>query len=141
MNNMKTVLLFGTFDFLHSGHIFTFEEAKKLGDILVVSVARDSAVENIKGKKPLHAEEERLALVKHIDIVDDAFLGDEEQSVYSFFAEFVPDVIALGYDQDALKADLETFLKARRIATSYITLPAYKPEQMKSSKIKESFGI
>ncbi|PIR75282.1 MAG: FAD synthase [Candidatus Magasanikbacteria bacterium CG_4_9_14_0_2_um_filter_42_11] len=138
---MKTVLLFGTFDFLHSGHIFTFEEAKKLGDKLVVSVARDSAVEKIKGKKPLHAEEERLALVKHIDIVNDAFLGDEEQSVYSFFSEFVPDVIALGYDQDALKVDIETFLKEHNITATCLTLPAYKPEQMKSSKIKESFGI
>ena len=85
MNNMKTVLLFGTFDFLHSGHIFTFEEAKKLGDVLVVSVARDIAIETIKGKKPLHSEEERLALVNHINIVEDAFLGDEKLGVYSFF--------------------------------------------------------
>jgi len=138
---MKTILLFGTFDFLHSGHIFTFEAAKKLGDTLVVSVARDAAVEQIKGKRPLHSEEERLALVKHIDIVDDAFLGDEEQSVYSFFSEFVPDVIALGYDQDALKADIEQFLSGHNIDATCVTLPAYKPEEMKSSKIKESFGI
>ncbi|HBB37712.1 MAG: Cytidylyltransferase [Candidatus Magasanikbacteria bacterium GW2011_GWD2_43_18] len=138
---MKTVLLFGTFDFLHSGHMHTFEEAKKLGDTLIVSVARDKAVETIKAKFPLHSEEERLNLVRHIDIVDDAILGDEEQSVYSFFDKFIPDIIALGYDQDALKEDIETFIATHDYATTCVTLPVYKNGDMKSSRIKETLAI
>ena len=141
MNNMKTVLLFGTFDFLHSGHIFTFEEAKKLGDVLVVSVARDIAIETIKGKKPLRSEEERLALVNHINIVEDAFLGDEKLGVYSFFEKFFPDIIALGYDQDALKEDVETFIVEHKYMTKCVTLPAYKNGETTSSKIKESLAL
>ncbi|EKD68199.1 MAG: Cytidylyltransferase [uncultured bacterium] len=141
MSNMKKVLSFGTFDFLHSGHIFTFEKARKLGDTLIVSVARDRAIKKIKGKNPLHTEDERLALVRHIDMVDEAFLGDEELGVYSFFKKFVPDIIALGYDQPELKKDVEAFIATNEYHTICITLPPYKNGKTKSSTIKKSLGL
>ena len=138
---MKTVLLFGTFDFLHSGHLHAFQEADKLGDRLVVSVARDSAIDKIKGKAPIHSEHERLALVNHIEIVDIAFLGDKELGIYSFFEELQPDIVALGYDQDGLKRDLEIFIKEHEYNSTIVTLSIYKEGEIKSSTIKTKLGL
>jgi FAD synthetase len=138
---MSTVLLFGTFDFLHSGHLHAFLGAKKHADKLVVCVARDSAVTEIKGTAPIHFEEERLALVQHIDIVDSACLGDTAQGVYSVIGEVNPDVIALGYDQHELKQSLTTFLAERGLSIPLVTLGAYGQGQMKSSTKKASLGL
>lgn len=140
-SNMNTVLLFGTFDFLHSGHLYAFEEAKKLGETLIVSIASDVAVEKIKGKKPIHLETERLELVQHIDIVDSAFIGDNELGVYSFFSEVQPDIIAVGYDQKELQTDLQIFLKKHGHKTQLILLPIYKEGKTKSSSIKADLGL
>ncbi len=138
---MKTVLLFGTFDFLHSGHLHAFQEAKKLGEKLVVSVARDAAVKSIKGKVPIHKEQERLSLVQHIDVVDEAFLGDEELGVYSFFNELKPDIIAVGYDQEGLREDIQKFLKVNNGNANIVMLSIYKDGKTKSSSIKTTLGL
>lgn len=138
---MSTVLLFGTFDFFHSGHLHAFLEAKKHADKLVVCVARDVAVKAIKGTTPIHRETERLALVQHIDLVDTAILGDEDQGVYSVIANFHPDVIALGHDQQALETSLSAFLATHGQRIPLVTLSAYGDGQSKSSTIKARLGL
>ncbi|HEY4500387.1 MAG TPA: adenylyltransferase/cytidyltransferase family protein, partial [Candidatus Paceibacterota bacterium] len=50
---MKRVMVFGTFDILHPGHLYFLRAAKKLGDYLIVSLARDVNVRKIKGRKAL----------------------------------------------------------------------------------------
>ena len=47
---MTKVMVFGTFDYLHEGHKDFFRQAKQYGDELVVVVARDETVKQIKGK-------------------------------------------------------------------------------------------
>lgn len=66
---MKTVLVTGGFDPLHSGHIEYFKEAKKLGDRLVVGVNSDDWLTRKKGKPflPFH---ERVAIIKELKMVD-----------------------------------------------------------------------
>ena len=61
---MKKIMVFGTFDVLHKGHINFFKQAKKHGDHLLVVVARDKTVSLIKGIKPHYDEKERLKSVK-----------------------------------------------------------------------------
>ena len=73
---MKTVMLFGTFDIIHHGHISLLRQASKLGDRLVVVIARDKTVLRIKKHLPLHSESERLQLLSHLDLIDDVMLGD-----------------------------------------------------------------
>lgn len=138
---MKTVLLFGTFDFLHSGHLHAFKEAKQLGETLMVSVASDAAVKSIKGQAPIHTQDERLALVRHIDVVDEAFIGDEALGVYTFFKQSIPDVIALGYDQQALQEDIEQFMKENQINAELALLSTYNDGKTKSSTIKTALDI
>ncbi|MEW6069921.1 MAG: adenylyltransferase/cytidyltransferase family protein [Candidatus Thermoplasmatota archaeon] len=106
---MVRVMASGVFDILHPGHIYYLEEAKKLGDELVVVVARDSTVRKCK-HEPITNEKMRLAMVSALKPVDKAVLG-YEGDVYRIVQELKPDIIALGYDQawdeEKIRADLE----------------------------------
>ena len=134
---MKTVLVFGTFDFLHAGHMHLLHEARNLGKRLVVSIARDNIVKEIKNIDPIHDEEERKALVEVLEMVDEVVLGDEELSSYQVLERVQPDIIALGYDQMALKEDLEK----HEVNAELIVIGAYKPAERKSSAIKRAMQI
>ena len=57
---MKKVIVFGTFDVVHQGHIHMLKEAREYGDFLIVVVARDDIVCEIKGKKPTNNEDKRF---------------------------------------------------------------------------------
>lgn len=138
---MKTVLIFGTFDFFHIGHLHVLQEAKKHGDRLVVSVARDTIVEQIKGKKSIHDEKERLQIVRSISLVDEVVLGDKTMSTYKILKKVEPTVIALGYDQTKLKQDIEQFLKVTGKNIELIVIEPYGKDGRKSSMIKSALQI
>jgi len=132
--SMKTVLVTGTFDFLHRGHLSFFEQAKRYGDHLTVIVARDSTVKKIKGRASVHHEKERLALVKSIRIVDHAVLGDRVDP-YKIIARLRPHVICLGYDQTHTFArGLAAALKLRHLTTRIVTLKPFHQKRLKSTK-------
>ena len=60
----KVVLTNGCFDILHSGHVYLFEQAKTLGDVLVVAVNDDASVRRLKGRsRPIFPLEERLEVL------------------------------------------------------------------------------
>ena len=93
---MVKVMATGTFDLLHLGHIYYLKEAKKLGDRLAVVVSTDSTVRRLK-HEPVNHEQIRLNLIKELKIVDEAYLGHEDD-IYEIVKEIKPDVIALGFD-------------------------------------------
>jgi len=91
------VLVGGTFDIVHPGHIEFLKEAAKRGLVYVV-VARDQNVKKIKGRSPIMNEKDRLAVVSAIKYVYKAFLGDESDFLKPI--EVIrPDIIFLGPDQ------------------------------------------
>jgi len=94
----KRVLVAGTFDLLHPGHVHLIEEAAKLGKVIVI-VGTDAIVEKIKGHKPVIPEDQRLFMVQHIRGVDQAVLGHETLDFTEIIAEIAPDIILLGPDQ------------------------------------------
>ena len=67
---MKVVLVTGGFDPLHSGHISYFEEAKKLGDKLVVGLNSDEWLTRKKGL-PFMPLKERKIIVQNLKMVDE----------------------------------------------------------------------
>lgn len=108
------VLVAGTFDILHPGHIYLLEEASKLGDVYVI-IARDRNVEKLKGSLPVFNEEERKAIVESIRYVKKAVLGDTG-NFFRPVLEIDPDIIFLGPDQNEkwVRTELElNGLKAR----------------------------
>ncbi|MBI2648807.1 MAG: adenylyltransferase/cytidyltransferase family protein, partial [Thaumarchaeota archaeon] len=95
---VRVVMIGGAFEIIHPGHIHTVREAKKLGDVLVVVVARDKTVSKNKGRNPITREDLRVELVSSIKNVDAAVLGGEG-SIYDTLERVRPDIVALGYDQ------------------------------------------
>ncbi len=102
----KRVLVFGTFDGLHPGHLFFLRSAKAQGTVLLVAVARDAHVILLKEKRPTTTEMKRLAAIKQLAFVDEAYLCDEELGTYSIIVTAKPDMIVLGHDQQAMEKDL-----------------------------------
>jgi len=91
------VMATGVFDLLHPGHLSFLQEAKKLGDELVVVVARDSTAKRFK-HTPITTEAIRLEMVAALKPVDRAILGNEGD-IYDILSDLRPDVVALGFDQ------------------------------------------
>ena len=88
----------GVFDLLHIGHLHYLEEARDMGDELVVVVATDETVRQRK-HSPIMPEEMRRELVAALKPVDRAVVG-HSGDMFRIVEELQPDVIALGYDQE-----------------------------------------
>lgn len=131
--SMKTVMVFGTFDGVHPGHEHFLSEAKKLGDRLIVCIARDTIVKELKGRIPKRPEIERREALAEDSSVDQVVYGDRELGSYRIVEEIAPDVIAFGYDQTAFREDLERWLSAQRKKTETVTITSLRPDIYKSS--------
>ncbi|MDH4358855.1 MAG: adenylyltransferase/cytidyltransferase family protein [Candidatus Berkelbacteria bacterium] len=126
---MKKVIVFGTFDPLHKGHINLFKQAKGLGDYLTVVVSRDESIKKSKKRDSRVPQTKRLEALRKIDIIDKVVIGDFPGK-YSVLEKERPDTIALGYDQiipQTLKDKLKDYI--------IIRLKPYKPGIYKSSKL------
>ncbi|MEK7213418.1 MAG: adenylyltransferase/cytidyltransferase family protein, partial [Patescibacteria group bacterium] len=130
---MTKVIVFGTFDIIHEGHLHLFKQAREYGDFLIVVVARDMVVCEVKGKSPQFDENTRLKNVMALNIADKVRLGCVEDR-YQAIAEEKPDIVALGYDQrafvDRLAEEIDEHVQIVRLAP-------YLPEIYKSSKLKQ----
>jgi cytidyltransferase-like protein len=73
-NTPKKIFVSGCYDMLHSGHVAFFEEASQLGD-LYVGIGSDKTVYELKGRKTINNEQERLYMVKAIRYVKDAWVN------------------------------------------------------------------
>ncbi len=120
------VLLFGTFDDLHPGHLFVLHEAAKRGEVSVV-VARDQNVLRFKGLPPLHGEEVRIRAVTEAFPGATVMLGDENDFLAPVRCVH-PDLILLGYDQQ-----LPPGVRDSDFPCPVERLPAFEPEKHKSS--------
>ncbi len=95
---MVRVMASGVFDLLHIGHLHYLEEARDMGDELVVVVATDETVRQRK-HSPIMPEDMRRELVAALKPVDSAVVGHTGDP-YRIVMELRPDIIALGYDQE-----------------------------------------
>ena len=91
------IMVFGTFDGIHKGHLNFFKQARNLSKnpFLIVSIARDKNVKRIKGIETILNEKKRLVLVKRIKKVNKVVLSD----VRDYLPHIIktrPEIIALG---------------------------------------------
>lgn len=130
------VMAFGTFDNFHPGHLSYLVQASRLGEELIVVVARDVNVFRLKGHKPLENEKLRLQnvqlAIKKITINSQAVLGSLSQQ-FSFLQKYQPDIIALGYDQKIDIDKLKNEIKKAGLTCSLQRLKAYQANRYKSS--------
>lgn len=137
----KVVLASGVFDLLHLGHVRFLEEAKKTGGEnaeLIVIIAKDSTVEQNKGRKPIMPEDQRRALVESLKVVDQAVLGFENLSIGEVIEKIKPDIIALGYDQEMMVAKVQDYICAHKLAVKIVKIGKFGEDALdSSSKIRQ----
>lgn len=134
-----TVMVFGTFDCLHPGHEYLFQEAKKHGDQIIVIVGRDNTVTKVKGNEPTFNERSRLKTIKKLEYIDKAVLGHKTNRHY-VIEKYRPDVICLGYDQYTFTELLQKKLIELKLDCKIVRLSAYQPNKFKSSLIKLNYS-
>ncbi|WP_456329656.1 adenylyltransferase/cytidyltransferase family protein [Archaeoglobus sp.] len=142
MEMKRRVVATGTFDIIHPGHVTFLREAKKLGDELIVIVAREK---NVRHKpKPVVPEEQRRRVVEAIKYVDKAILGDEED-MFRPIMELKPDVIVLGHDQHFDEEWLKEEFKKRNLNCEVVRIKVKEECPLCSShkiieRILEKYG-
>ena len=94
----RIVFTNGCFDLLHIGHVRYLEEAKALGDVLIVGVNSDTSVRKLKGpQRPILPEEERTEILSGLGCVDYVTLFGETDPL-KLIASLHPDVLVKGGD-------------------------------------------
>ena len=95
---MVKVMASGVFDIIHTGHISYLEQAKSMGDELVVVVASDNTVRKRK-HEPVTPAAMRVKIVSSLKPVDVAVIGNDGD-MFAILEELRPNIIVLGHDQD-----------------------------------------
>ena len=131
------IMVFGTFDGLHLGHLNFFKQAKKLAKNakLIVSIARDKNVFLIKKSKPRLNENKRFALFKKSKLVDEVVMSGVKNYI-SHIKKIRPDFIALGYDQRAYVKNLKKDLKKAGLYTKVFRMKPFKEKIYKNSLLR-----
>ena len=104
---MKKVFVSGCFDLLHSGHIEFLREAAQFGE-LYVGIGSDKTVYNLKGRKTINTEQERLFMVKSIRYVTDAWINSG-QGLMDFSPELIklkPDILFVNDDGHSVEKEM-----------------------------------
>lgn len=108
-NGEKVVFTNGCFDIIHAGHVGYLQDARALGDRLIVALNDDSSVTRLKGEgRPINPIERRMAVVAGLEAVDWVVSFDED-TPFSLLQECIPDVLVKGGDyaiSEVVGADL-----------------------------------
>jgi len=115
----KTVVFTnGCYDILHPGHIQLLEEARSMGDVLIVALNTDASTRRAKGpSRPINPEQDRAGLIAALAAVDAVTLFDEE-TPRELIAALLPDVLVKGADWSHFVAGREEVEAAGgRVAT------------------------
>lgn len=96
--NKKIIFTNGCFDIFHIGHKRFLEEAKKLGDILIIGLNSDDSVRRLKGKKrPIIPQKERAEILSSLDFVDYIVFFSEDLPL-NLISKIKPDIHVKGQD-------------------------------------------
>lgn len=102
-NSKKVVFTNGCFDILHVGHVKYLQQAKSLGDLLVVGLNSDSSVKILKGDtRPVQNEQDRADILAALNCVDFVVLFSEETPL-ELIKIVKPDILVKGGDWEISK--------------------------------------
>jgi D-beta-D-heptose 7-phosphate kinase/D-beta-D-heptose 1-phosphate adenosyltransferase len=131
---MTTVMVNGTFDILHPGHVALLNTARSYGDYLVVAIDTDRRVTELKGpQRPVNDQNFRRVMLSNLKAVDIVVLFDNEQELADIIKTYKPDVYVKGSDW---KKDTQS------LAHKYCKEVIYydRIEEYSSTKIIESIA-
>ena len=122
----KTVVFTnGCFDLVHPGHIRLLEQARALGDILILALNTDASVRRYKGpNRPIVNQQERAAVACALEAVDAVTLFDED-TPRELLAALLPDVLVKGADWNHFVAGREEVEQAGGKVLNLALEPGY----------------
>ena len=100
----RVVFTNGVFDLLHPGHIRYLQQARALGDLLIIGLNSDASVRRNKGpERPINTEEERAEILAALECVDAVTVFDEDTPA-DIITAIQPDILVKGADwaEDAI---------------------------------------
>lgn len=104
----RIVFTNGCFDIIHVGHVRYLNEARSLGDVLVIGLNADSSVARLKPDRPIVGEADRAEVLAALEAVDFVTLFDED-TPYELISLLRPDVLVKGGDwrrEDIVGSDI-----------------------------------
>lgn len=137
---MKKVLVGGCFDLLHYGHIRFLDEAKKLGDVLVVALESDENVRKMKGDgRPIHTQQQRKEMLEALTCVDEVISlppMNNHQEYYDLVTKVRPQIIAIT-EGDPLETNKRE--QAAKAAAQLVVIP--KVPTPSTSQLAKLLGL
>ena len=94
----RIVFTNGCFDLLHVGHIRYLQQARRMGDLLVVGINSDESVRRLKGpSRPMQPEQDRAEILAALECVDYVVSFDQDTPI-AVIERLRPDVLVKGAD-------------------------------------------
>jgi len=94
----RVVFSNGCFDLLHPGHITYLQDAKALGDILIIGLNDDASIRRLKGEaRPINALQDRAMMLAALKPVD-AVVAFSEDTPFHLISALLPDILVKGGD-------------------------------------------
>ena len=95
------IIVNGTFDILHRGHIELLEYAKGLGEFLLVCIDTDRRVTELKGEgRPINNQADRAFMLQGLKCVDAVWTFDSEEDLERICEMYQPDIMVKGSDYE-----------------------------------------
>lgn len=133
----RIVFTNGCFDVLHRGHVNYLNEAKRLGDVLVVAVNSDESVARLKGPdRPVNGVTDRTAVLAGLSCVDHLTVFDEDTPA-ALLERLRPEIYAKGGDH---RAELLTETGVVRSYGGQVRILSYLPDRSTSAVISRIRG-
>ena len=125
---MKKVFVSGSFNVLHAGHIRFFRDASALGDYLIVSFPPADLLWKLYDKKSLLDDDDKLALLRSLQMVDEVVLSTDDDVELSFRSAFLtakPDILAVTTDDQYKEAKKRL---CEETGAEFVVLEKSRPE-------------
>jgi len=96
---MTTVMVNGTFDVLHPGHVALLNTARSYGDYLIVAIDTDRRVKELKGEqRPINNQYDRRIMLANLKAVDIVEFFDSKEELIELMKQYRPNVYVKGSD-------------------------------------------
>jgi D-beta-D-heptose 7-phosphate kinase/D-beta-D-heptose 1-phosphate adenosyltransferase len=96
---VKRIVVNGTFDVLHPGHIQLLNYARSLGDYLLVLIDSDRRVQELKGPtRPIFDQQQRRLFLENLKAVDQVKIFDSRDELVALLQEYNADIMVKGGD-------------------------------------------
>jgi len=109
---MTTVIVNGTFDILHPGHVAMLNTARSLGHYLIVAIDTDRRVKELKGdKRPINDQLFRKIMLQNLKAVDIVEFFDTRDELIDLIKRYKPDIMVKGSDWKGKSIVAEQYIK------------------------------